>query len=59
MTEQSFLIQYKSLKRDMQSFPKNSPVRKRIKKEMSDLIQDMKERVEKGDMIKPNCFNQF
>lgn len=43
----------------MQSFPKNSPVRKRIKKEMSDLIQDMKERVEKGDMIKPNCFNQF
>lgn len=41
---------------DMKSFPEGSPLRKKIKKQMSDLIQAAKESAERGEMEMPKGF---
>ena len=57
MRKESFLVSYRALKRDMEAFPIGSPLRKKIKQQKSDLIQEMHNEVRKGNMSLPEGFN--
>ncbi len=57
MTTESFLKQYKEYKQDMNGLPDASPLRKKIKGQKSDLIQNMHNEVRLGKMKLPEGLN--